>query len=98
MDPWNDHGNAGTDAECEECGKRLGPPQARYYDGAYISCWECRAVYSVSADSEGMCVAFVGAPCGYCGRLTDDGGPCEAPCEEENLHRVRLEEAQHADL
>ena len=80
------------DADCAECRATLGPPQAYFFDGAYLSCRGCRAVSQVSVDRAGRHLTWVGSPCGYCGRLTDDGGPCDAPCGSAGPHSVHLEE------
>ena len=75
--------------ECADCGTILGR-YAALPALAFVSCGACRIVYRVSEDILGKGIECVGAPCAYCGRLNDDGGPCEAPCGEENIHRVIL--------
>lgn len=80
-----------VNADCEECSDPLGSPQALFYDGALLSCLGCRAVYQVSADSEGLHLMYVAAPCGYCGTLTHDGSPCDPWCAADATNRVTLE-------
>lgn len=78
------------DVTCEDCGEDVAPPGALGYDGALISCLACRSVSQVSADSEGVHMVWVAAPCCSCGRLTTLGDPCEPWCGEETVNRVRL--------
>lgn len=69
-----------NDCTCDECGEALGPPGALLYDGAEVSCLGCCGVFQVSADSDGMHITFLGAPCCYCGALTAEGAPCAPYC------------------
>jgi predicted Zn finger-like uncharacterized protein len=76
----------------KDCDTSLGRYDAFTTAGAFLSCKNCQAVYRIVRDSLGTGIEFVAAPCGYCGALTEHGGPCSPCCGLDATNTVNLEE------